>query len=58
MRKGVRVVGTAEFFFFNRGKDVVVIEEGDGYAWAWSSDAEDVLCLGVPSHADCGRFIR
>ncbi len=44
MRKGLRVVGAADFFFLDGGEDIVAIEEGDGCAGTWSGDAENVHC--------------
>src|SRR4029077_6093869 len=42
LRKGVRIVATTELFFFDRSKDIVVIEERNRCAGAWSGDAEGV----------------
>ena len=49
----MRVVGAAEFFFLNGGKNIVTVEEGDGSAGARSGDAEDVH--GQPN---CTRFAK
>ena len=42
LRKGVRIVAATELFFFDRSKDIVVIEERNRCAGAWSGDAEGV----------------
>jgi len=51
LRKGVRIVAAAELFFFDRSKDIVVIEKRNGCAGAWSGDAEGV-------HAADFRVVR
>ena len=42
LRKGVRIVAATELFFFDCSKDIVVIEERNRCAGAWSGNAEGV----------------
>jgi hypothetical protein len=42
LRKRVRIIAAAELFFFDRSKDIVVIEERNGCSGTRSCDAESI----------------